>query len=252
MSFDVAAEAYDQFMGRFSRPLAAPFLDLAELAPGDRALDVGCGPGALTTPLVALLGSDGVSAIDPSAPFVAAVRARLPGVDVRQGPAEELPFDDDSYDATLAQLVVHFMSDPVAGLREMGRVTRPGGRVLASVWNHAGDDGPLSTYWRAVRDLDPGARDESGLAGAEEGDLVSLAERAGLRDVEPHRLTVRVGFASVEEWWQPFTLGVGPAGAYVARLDESGRERLLARCRELLPAPPFELAATAWCMRGRA
>ncbi len=252
MSFDVAAEAYDQFMGRFSQPLAAPFLALAGLAPGDRAVDVGCGPGALTEPLVSLLGADRVSAVDPSAPFVAAVETRLPGVDVRRGSAEDLPFDDDSFDAALASLVVHFMTDPVAGLREMARVTRPGGRVLASVWDHAGGAGPLSTFWQGVRDLEPGAHDESGLSGTLEGQLVDLGERAGLTDVEPHTVTVRVGFETFEEWWQPYERGVGPAGAYVGRLDRGSRERLVDHLRGLLPDPPFELSATAWCIRARA
>jgi SAM-dependent methyltransferase len=252
VSFEVAADAYDRFMGRFSDPLADEFVALAGLRAGQRALDVGCGPGALTRRLVRLLGPEAVTAVDPSAPFVAAVRERCPGVDVRRGTAEDLPFGTDTFDATLAQLVVHFMSDPVAGLREMARVTRPGGAVAASVWDHAGGTGPLSTYWRAVRDLDPEARDESGLAGAGEGRLAALARAAGLLDVEASRLTVRVGFATVDDWWEPFTLGVGPAGEYVAGLDDDGRAALRARCEELLPAAPFELAASAWCVVARA
>jgi SAM-dependent methyltransferase len=252
VTFDVVADAYDRFMGRFSEPLADEFVALADLRAGQRVLDVGCGPGALTRRLVAALGADAVSAVDPSAPFVAAVQERCPGVDVRRASAERLPFDDDTFGVALAQLVVHFMKDPVAGLGEMARVTRPGGAVLASVWDHAGDAGPLSTYWRAVRELDPGARDESGLAGAAEGHLTELAERAGLVDVRPTSLTVHVGFATFEDWWEPYTLGVGPAGAYVAGLDDAGRAALRARCEELLPRAPFELAASAWCVVGRA
>ena len=252
MTFDVLADAYDRFMGRFSEPLADEFLALAGLRAGQRVLDVGCGPGALTRRLVAALGADAVSAVDPSAPFVAAVQDRWPGVDVRRASAESLPFADDTFDAALAQLVVHFMKDAVAGLGEMARVTRPGGAVLASVWDHAGGAGPLSTYWRAVRELDPGARDESGLAGAAEGHLTELAESAGLVDVRPSTLTVHVGFPTFEDWWEPYTLGVGPAGVYVAGLDDEGRAALRARCEELLPAAPFELAASAWCVVGRA
>ena len=251
MTFEVAADAYDRFMGRFSEPLADEFIALAGLGAGHRALDVGCGPGALTRRLSALLGPAAVTAVDPSAPFVAAVRDRCPGVDVRRGTAEDLPFADNAFDVAMAQLVVHFMADPVAGLREMARVTRPGGAVVASVWDHAGEAGPLSTYWRAVRELDPAARDESGLAGAGEGQLAALAQSAGLADVEPSSLTVRVRFATFEDWWEPYTLGVGPAGGYVAGLDDDGRAALRERCAELLPPAPFEQAASAWCVVGR-
>ena len=148
---------------------------------GQRLLDVGCGPGALTAELVNRAGPDAVSAVEPSASFAAAARERLPGVDIRQAAAERLPFGDAAFDAVLAQLVVHFMADPVAGLREMGRVTRPGGMVAACVWDHAGGRGPLSAFWRAVRELDPGADDESNLAGVREGHLAESvhAGRAG-------------------------------------------------------------------------
>jgi SAM-dependent methyltransferase len=252
MAFD-AADAYGRFMGRYSGRLAEPFLELAGVRPGQRALDVGCGPGQLTERLVARLGPDAVTGIDPSAPFVAAARARCPGVEVVQGTAEALPFDDASYDVVLAQLVVHFMKDPVGGLREMARVAGRDGVVAACVWNHAGGDGPLSLFWRAVKDLDPDAADEAALPGTGEGDLASLAREAGLEPVEEGRLTVSVAYASFEEWWGPYTEGVGPAGDHVARLDEVARARLRAHCAELLPDGPFEVSATAWAVvaRGR-
>ena len=252
MTFDVSADSYARFMGRFSEPLAVQFADAAHVRAGDRALDVGCGPGALTALLVERLGGAAVSAIDPSAPFVAAVHERFPEVDVRTGVAEELPFPDDGFDVTLAQLVVHFMADPVSGLREMGRVTRPGGLVSACVWDHAGGGGPLATFWRAVHDLDPGAPGEAGLAGAREGHLAELCEAAGLHHIESTSLTANVGFATFADWWEPFTLGVGPAGAYVTRLDDAPREVLMTRCAELLPSPPFEIAASAWSVSARA
>src|SRR5579864_9101389 len=149
MSFEVSADAYTRFMARFSEPLAVQFADLAKVGAGSqRALDVGCGPGALSAELVRRLGS--ICAVDPSEPFVAAAQDRLPEADVRHASAEELPFDDDSFDVTLAQLVVQFMTDPVAGLREMARVTRPGGVVGACVWDHAGGKGPLTAFWQAV------------------------------------------------------------------------------------------------------
>ncbi len=251
MTFDVTADSYARFMGRFSSPLAERFVDLLAPRPGQRALDVGCGPGALTVPLAGLLGVDAVAAVDPSESFVASVRERLPGLDVRTAAAEALPFGDDGFDLALAQLVVHFMADPVAGLREMARVTVPGGTVAANVWDHSSGGGPLSRFWEAVTELDPGARDESRLAGAREGHLATLFDEAGLHDVQPGVLTVRVGFADFEDWWQPYTLGVGPAGAYVAGLDAARREELRSRCAERLPDGPFELGASAWCVRGR-
>ena len=148
MSFEVAAEAYDEFMGRYSVLLAPQMADIAQVRAGQRVLDVGCGPGALMAELVTRLGAAAVAAVDPSPPFVAAARARYPGVEVSQAPAERLPFPDRSFDAALAQLVVHFMSDPVAGLAEMARVTRRDGVIAACVWDHAGDQGPLSLFWR--------------------------------------------------------------------------------------------------------
>ena len=182
MSFDVAADAYDRFMGRYSNGLAGQMADLAGVRGGQRVLDVGCGPGALTTELVSRVGPGGVSAVDPSEPFVAAARERNPGVDVHLASAERLPFPDRVFDAALAQLVVHFMADPVAGLTEMARVTRPDGVVAACVWDHAGGGGPLGIFWRAARELDPDVHDESQLAGAREGHLGELFKAAGLRD----------------------------------------------------------------------
>jgi SAM-dependent methyltransferase len=249
VTFDVAAESYGRFMGRFSTPLARPFADTAGVRAGQHALDVGCGPGALTALLVERLGEPAVSAIDPSAPFVAAVRERFPQVDVRSGVAEELPFPDDTFDVALAQLVVHFMSDPAAGLHEMARVVRPGGVVAACVWDQAGGTGPLEPFWRAVRNLDPGAPDESHLPGAREGHLAELCTAAGLTDVDSSSLTVSVRFATFEDWWEPYTLGVGPAGAHVVGLDDARREELRAMCAEGLLPEPFEIRASAWCVR---
>jgi SAM-dependent methyltransferase len=252
VTFDVSADAYARFMGRYSEPLAEHFAELAQVRAGQRALDVGCGPGGLTAQLVERLGANAVCAIDPSAPFVAAIRARFPEVDVRSGVAEHLPFPDDSFDVVLAQLVVQFMAEPESGLREMARVAHPGGLVAACVWDHAGGGGPLSTFWRAVHDVDPSAAGEAELAGARQGHLAELCEAAGLRHIEPSSLTVNVRFATFADWWEPFTLGVGPAGAYVTVLDEAGREVLRSRCAQLLPAAQFEVAASAWCVRARA
>jgi SAM-dependent methyltransferase len=248
--FAVTADAYDRFMGRYSMPLAPGFADFAGVAAGQHVLDVGCGPGALTTELAARVGPDRVTAVDPSEGFVAAARERHPGVTVEVAPAEELPFADDGFDAALAQLVVHFMQDPVQGLREMARVTRPGGIVAACVWDHAGGMGPLSVFWDAARALEPGVRDESHLAGARKGHLGELSVAAGLRDVEETALVVEARHETFEEWWEPFTLGVGPAGAFAAGLDPQRQGRLRELCRERLPAAPFVSRAGAWASRG--
>jgi SAM-dependent methyltransferase len=250
VTFAVAADAYDRFMGRYSVPLAPRFADFAGVASGQQVLDVGCGPGALTAELVARLGSDKVSAVDPSEPFVAAARERHPGVNVQRAAAEELPFDHDAFDISLAQLVVHFMEDPVAGLREMGRVTRNDGVVAACVWDHAGGRGPLSPFWEAAHELDSDIQDESQLAGARKGHLSELFDAAGLREVEESVLSVEVEHPSFDDWWEPFTLGVGPAGAYAAGLDGERQSRLRDLCRERLPAAPFVLTAQAWAARG--
>ena len=250
MSFAVAPDAYDRFMGRYSVPLAPLFADFALVATGQRVLDVGCGPGALTAELVKRLGPVAASAVDPSEPFVAAARERHPGVDVQRAAAEDLPFEDKAFDAALAQLVVHFMADPIAGLREMARVTREDGVVAACVWDHAGGKGPLSLFWEAARQLDPGVEDEAALAGAREGHLVELFGAAGLREIEESFLSVSVEHQSFEEWWEPFELGVGPAGAFVAGLDEERQAELRELCRELLPPAPFVPPARAWAARG--
>jgi len=252
VSFAVGADAYDRFMGRYSVPLAPQLADFAAVAAGQRVLDVGCGPGALTAELVRRLGPAAVAAVDPSEPFVAAARERHPWVSVRRAAAEQLPFGDQAFDAALAQLVVHFMADPVGGLREMARVMRKHGVVAACVWDHAGCQGPLSLFWEAARELDPDVEDESELAGAHEGHLAQLFQAAGLHEVEESALSVDVEHPSFEEWWKPFTLGVGPAGVYAAGLDETRQARLRELCRDMLPAPPFVVSVRAWAARGLA
>jgi SAM-dependent methyltransferase len=250
VSFDVAAEAYDRFMGRYSVLLSAQLADLAGVRASQRVLDVGCGPGALTAVLVERVGPAAVCAVDPSEPFVEAARSRNPGVDVQRASAERLPFPDRTFDVALAQLVVHFMTDPVAGLIEMARVTRRGGVVAACVWDHAGGQGPLGLFWQAARDLDPGVRDESQLAGAREGHLAELFAAAGLSSIESTMLTADLEHPSFEAWWEPFTHGVGPAGAYVATLDPARRAELRARCEAHVPDGPFVVPARAWAARG--
>jgi SAM-dependent methyltransferase len=250
MGFAVSAQAYDSFMGRYSVPLASNFADFARIVDQSRVLDVGSGPGALTAELAKRLGTAAVSAVDPSDSFIAAAQERFPEVEVRKASAENLPFEDRTFDASLAQLVVHFMTDPVAGLGEMRRVTRPGGIVAACVWDHAGENGPLHAFWRAARELDLDVADESQLAGAREGHLGELFREAGLQQVEEDALTVAVGHPTFDEWWTPYTLGVGPAGAYVSSLESERVAELRERCRQILGPAPFTISAIAWAARG--
>ena len=252
MTFAVAADSYDKFMGRYSTLLAPQLADLAGVGSGQRVVDVGCGPGALTSELVERVGASNVAAVDPSESFVAAARERHPGVDVQESPAETLPFADGLFDAALAQLVVHFMADPVQGLTEMGRVTRAGGVVAACVWDHAGKQTPLAPFWQAVRELDPDEEGEGNFAGAGEGQLTELFHEAGLREIEETALPIHVDHATFEEWWDPFTLGVGPAGAYLKKLDPEHQVELRERTRQQLPEAPFTLSARAWAARGLA
>ena len=151
-----------------------------------------------------------------------------------------------------AQLVVHFMSDPVAGVAEMARVTRRDGVVAACVWDHDGGQGPLSLFWQAAREIDPEVDDESQLAGAREGQLAELFEAAGLHEIQETVLSVSLEHPSFEEWWEPFTRGVGPAGSHVAGLDAGRQAELRERCRTLLPIAPFVLTARAWATGGLA
>src|SRR3954468_14058818 len=252
MTFNVSAEDYGAFMGRFSGPLAVEFADALDLAPGTRAVDVGCGPGALTALLVERLGAGNVVAADPSEPFVAAARKRFPGVEVHLAPAESLPLADGSVDVAAAALVVHFMTDPVGGIAEMRRVTRDGGLVAASCWDFAGDRSPLATFWDGVRHFDPTHPGEANEAGARAGQLAEYFSAAGLRDVRESTLTVSVPIASFDEYWAPFTLGVGPAGAHLAALGDSSRADLRDVCQSLFHPPPCDLAVTAWAGYGRA
>jgi ubiquinone/menaquinone biosynthesis C-methylase UbiE len=250
VTFEVPAEAYDAFMGRYSRHLSAQMADLAGVGPGQTVLDVGCGPGVLTTELAARVGADSVTAVDPSEHFVDAVRSRVPGVTVERASAESLPFPDDEFDAALAQLVVHFMADPVAGLGEMRRVTRGGGIVAACVWDHSvGGNGPLSVYYEALHEVDPSRPNESARAGTRPGHLVELFRAAGFDDPDEETLTVRVEHPTFEDWWAPFELGVGTIADVFEELGPERVAQLRERCRELQPEPPFTVDVRAWGVR---
>ncbi|OCB51027.1 SAM-dependent methyltransferase [Mycobacterium vulneris] len=247
MGFIVPPDAYTRFMGRYAEPLARSFVAFSGVGAGDSVLDVGCGPGALTAQLLSVGAR--VAAIDPSPPFVDAIRVRFPDVDARRGTAEELPYEAATFDAALAQLVVHFMADPVVGVAQMSRVTRRGGVIAACVWD--GPTGALAPFWEAVHLIAPDAEDEALLSGAHRGHLTEIFEAAGLRDVDEHPLTVDLTHPTFEDWWEPYTFGVGPAGDYVQGLDDAGRARLESAARDYLGPGPFTVSATAWAARGK-
>jgi SAM-dependent methyltransferase len=255
-TFHKPAEAYDRLVGRYSHELARTLIDTTRVRPGARALDIGCGPGALTSELVAVLGAAQVAAVDPSPPFVEACRERLPGVHVEVASAETLPFDDAAFDHTLCQLVVNFMTDPPGGVREMRRVTRPRGTVTAAVWDYAGEMTLLRTFWDAAVALDPSAeeRDEGRCmpfcSPEELGDLWSTVD---LAEVGVSAVVVSAGYDGFEDLWAPLELGVAPSGAYAASLAPKRQVALKEELRRRLGVgdDPFRLTARAWLATGR-
>jgi SAM-dependent methyltransferase len=252
-------ETYDRYMGRYGPDLGRALIAAARVAPGDRALDVGCGPGALTGELVALLGADHVAAVDPSPPFALACADRLPGVDVHIAGGEELPFGDDRFDRALAQLSVNFMADPPAGVREMARVTRGGGTVTAAVWDYAGAMTLLRAFWGAAVALDPSAADRDEGRTMKLGtppELEALLAGAGLRDVAVSPAIATARYDDLDDLFAPLEHGIGPAGAYAASLAPAERAALKAEMERRLDVPdtraPFALTARAWVATGTA
>jgi SAM-dependent methyltransferase len=255
-TFRTSAEAYDRHIGRYGAALAAGLIAQAGLEPGSRALDVGCGPGALTGALAGLLGAGNVAAVDPSEPFARACAERVPGARVEVAAAERLPFPDGSFDVALSQLVVNFMTDAPAGVREMRRVTRPGGTLASAVWDYADGMTLLRRFWDAAVALDPAAADlDEGrsMPYCTPDELERLWREAGLKATRVEELVVDAGYAGFDDLWRPLESGVGPSGAYVASLAPERRERLRAELRRSLAVgeEPFRLSARAWCVVGR-
>lgn len=251
--FATSGDAYDRFMGRYSRALAAPFADFAGAGPGQRALDVGCGPGALTGELVGRLGADGVSACDPSHSFVTACAERHPGVDARLGSAEDLPYADGQFDVVAAQLVLHFVSDTDRAGQQMRRVTRPGGTVAVCVWAFGQGMQLLRAFWDAAVQLDPDAPDElRDLRYGREGELRGWLSTAGLTQVVESTISVSSAYRDFDELWSGLLAGIGPAGAYCVSLSPDRRESLRAALFDRLDRPDggFTLDAVARVGRG--
>src|SRR5688572_14610166 len=255
--FAVPADAYDRWVGRYSPALARELVRIAGVKAGEDALDVGCGPGALTATLAALLGPDHVAAADPSESFVAACRERNPGVRVELAPAEALPFADGEFDHVLSQLVVNFLTDAPAGLAEMRRVARPGGVITACTWDYAEGMTLVRTFFDSAIALDPAAAEHDegrNMRYCSPEELRGLWFAAGLSDVEVQPLTVHAAYEGFDDLWAPLEYGVGPVGRYALSLGPAHRAALREEWRRRLGVgeAPFELSARAWAATGRA
>jgi SAM-dependent methyltransferase len=255
VTFETSRQAYDAFMGRYADRLAPLLIGFAGVQRGERVLDVGCGPGSLTEALGELLGAEHVAAIDPSEPFAAACSERVPAADIQVGAAESLPWPADTFDVALSQLVVNFMSDADAGVAEMRRVVRPGGTVASCTWDYSGGMTMLRTFWDAALSLDSETPDEARTMRYNDPDaLRELWLRAGLEAVATDALVVEASYRDFDDYWEPFTAGVGPGGAYTLSLDPDRRAALREECRRRLGDRDgaFTLGAKAWAVKGRA
>ncbi|MEW6582982.1 MAG: methyltransferase domain-containing protein [Actinomycetota bacterium] len=252
MTFTTGTDAYARHVGRYCAALSSAHADAAGVGAGDRALDVGCGPGSLLAELARRLGPERVAGVDPSEPFVGAARAAVPGADARLGAAERMPFADGSFDVVLSQLVVNFMDDPHAGVAEMRRVARRS--VASCVWDYAGEMTMLRAFWDAALEIDPDAPDEGRMMRHCSPEALSaLWTRAGLREVETRALVVEAAYDDFDDYWSPFPTGLAPSGAYCASLGEDAQRALREACFRRLGAPagPFTLTARAWFVCGR-
>lgn len=255
------AEAYQRFMGRWSSLLAPELIRFAELRDGEYVLDVGSGTGAIASTLRDMFPHSRVEGIDPSEAFVHYATATVGDaggrVRFQTGDAQNIGFPDATFDAALSSLVLNFVPDSARAIREMIRVTKPGGVFAADVWDlGAGGMEMLRVFWDEAGALDAAAktRDEAAMPLCREGALAKMASAQGLVDIHATSISVPLGFASIDDFWSPFLAGVGPAGAYAASLPSEQQNLLRERlARRLLPGGsdgPFALHARAWAVKG--
>ena len=252
------AQAYERFMGRWSRDLARLLVRFAGVRDGDVVLDVGSGTGAMAAAVAGAAPAARIVGVDSSAAYVAFAQARQAHetVSFEVGDAQRMRFADGTFDRAVSLLVMNFVPDAQKAVREMKRVTRPGGTIAAAVWDYGGGMEMLRAFWDAAIELQPGdaARDERHMPLCRRGELASLWRREGLREVVDDALSIETGFLSFEDFWTPFLEQQGPAGAYAASLSSAQREDLRHRLRQRLlgaaPDGPFTLSARAWAVRG--
>jgi SAM-dependent methyltransferase len=251
-------DAYEPYVGRWSRLVAREFVTALGVPDSARWLDVGCGTGALTGTILDLAAPHTVDGVDPSSGFLAHARQRVADerVSFTVGDAASLPFDAGAFDAVVSGLVLNFIPDRERAVAEMRRVASPGGVVAAYVWDYAGEMQLMRACWDAAGTLDPAARELD--EGQRFGDicrpeaLTSLFAGAGLHDVVARAIDVPTHFADFDDYWSPFLGGQGPAPSYVMSLDEPRRAALRERLRATLPIAPdgsILLTARAWAVR---
>lgn len=252
------ADAYERYMGRWSRLLAPAMVEFSEIRDGDVVLDVGSGTGALSLAVLDANRTGRVTGIDLSQDYVTHASKQSTDERVRfeVGDAQQLHFPDATFDRTLSLLVVNFIPDPARAVREMARVTRPGGLVAAAVWDYAEGMQMLRVFWDEAIAFDPAIepQDEGHMPLCKSGELTALWKQQGLENVKEAPLTVVLHFASFDDYWAPFLLGQGPAGAYVARLPKDRQQALEQRLRKRLlgdgPDHPIDMQARVWAVKG--
>ncbi len=252
------AEAYERFMGRWSHAVARPLLEFATLPEAGRILDVGCGTGSLAVAIAERYSRAAIDGIDPSSEYVAYASAKNPfsnRVSFEIGDAQQLHFEDASFDGAASLLVFNFIPDPGKALREVCRVTRPGGVISAAVWDYGAGMRMLRAFWDAAVALNAAAEkvDEKHMPLCRSGELSDLWRRSGLQDIREQSINVNMRFESFADYWEPFLLGQGPAGAYVRSLDRGGVVALRDEVRRRLTlgeSLQLDLPARAWAVRG--
>ncbi|HYM15105.1 MAG TPA: methyltransferase domain-containing protein [Dehalococcoidia bacterium] len=253
----VGGDAYESYVGRWSRRVAGVFLAWLAIPPGASWLDVGCGTGALSQAILATAAPRAVHGVDPSESFVAYARQHAQDTTAAftVGDAQALPVDSDSVDAVVSGLVLNFVPDPARAVAEFARVTRPGGTIAAYVWDYAGQMQLMRVFWDAAVALDPAALafDEGArFPVCRPAPLAALFRGAGLRDVETRPIDVPTVFKDFDDYWSPFLSGKAPAPAYAISLREDRRAALRERLRGALPTNKdgsIDLIARAWAVR---